>query len=367
MRVLIVSNLDSKKPFGQFGRPFYLGRGMAEDGFEVAHVGIDCSRVRYGPAWSTGAQSLRKIGRATAVARRAFRPDVIYAHQNLPGVAALLTSGGVPVAADFHSLPSVEWAQLAKAAPTATALRHRLAWLRAAAAERALASRAEGIVSAGPGLADEIVARYHPEHPPHVVPNGFDHVMFEAPRAPVAPFDGEPAAAHALAILPAASSASNRRALEFLGEIARELDKRVPDLALHVVGTDDGPQAGVLRYHGLQQVGAWLDHADVCLLPYPSDAMHFGGSKYKLMEYLARGRRIVSTPEGTRGLEEVGDWDAVTVVPYEPAAFAEGVARAIQPDAPSLEEKRSEVSRYRWDVLARELARGLQEIAARAS
>jgi glycosyltransferase involved in cell wall biosynthesis len=367
VRVLIVSNLDSKKPFGQFGRPFYLGRGMAEDGYEVASVGVDCSRVGFGPTWSTGSQSLPKIARATRQARDEFRPDVIYAHQNLPAAAALMASDGVPVAADFHSLPSVEWARLAEAAGGTTALRHRFAWAKAYAAERAIAWRAHGIVSAGDSLAEEIVARYHPVHPPAVVANGFDHELLEAPKAPESPYEGDPAAAHALSILPAASSASNRRALEFLGEAAQVLDELGPDLAVHVVGSEDGPRARVLRYHGLQVVGPWLDHADVCLLPYPSDAMHFGGSKYKLMEYLARGRRIVSTPEGIRGMEEIEGWEGVRVVPYDPRAFAEAITASVAPEAPRLDESRAEVSsRYRWDVLARVLAEALESMVARA-
>ena len=61
VRVLIVSNLDSDKPFGQFLRPFHLGRGLARHGLEVGNVGVDCSLVDFGPTWSTGTKSLAQL------------------------------------------------------------------------------------------------------------------------------------------------------------------------------------------------------------------------------------------------------------------------------------------------------------------
>jgi glycosyltransferase involved in cell wall biosynthesis len=363
VRVLIVSNLESTRPFGQFGRPFFLGREMARQGVEVASVGVDCSRVDFGPAWSVGRQVLGRLTRATALARQRFAPDVIYAHQNMPGMAALLAAAGVPVAADFHSLPSVEWRALAAAARGPEAAAHRLRWARAVAVERLLARRAALVVSAGESLTEEIVRRHRPPRRPLTIANGVDHELLEAAPAPDSPYDGD-RGPRALAILPM-SSATNRRALEFLGEVATHLDGLPAAPTVHVVGTDDGPRAGTLRYHGIQQVRPWLDHADVCLLPYPADAMHFGGSKYKLMEYLARGRRVVSTPEGVRGLEEAAHWDGVTMVPFDPRAFADAVAAAAAPGAPALDEQRTLVrTRYRWDVLARELAAGLSALVA---
>lgn len=366
MRVLIVSNLDSKRPFGQYGRPFFLGRGMARSGIEVAEVGVDCSDVDFGPSKSIGRQRLLRLAAATAAARRRFRPDVIYAHQNMPGVAALMASGGMPVAADFHSLPSVEWQSLAAAARGPAAHLLRAKWLRAAVVERLLAKRADLVVSAGESLGREIADRYKPANELFVVANGVDHELLQAPPAPESPYNGS-APAHALATLPM-SSATNKRALQFLGEAAKHLDALDAQLEVHVVGTEDGPRADVLRYHGLRAIGPWLDHADVCLLPYPEDAMHFGGSKYKFMEYLARGRRIVSTPEGVRGLEEAAYWDGVRVVPFEPAAFARAVVEAVAPGAPAIEESRQLIrTRYRWDVLADELAGALERVARSAS
>jgi glycosyltransferase involved in cell wall biosynthesis len=366
VRVLIVSNLDSERPFGQFVRPFCLGRGMARAGVEVAEVGVDCSRVDFGPAWSVGRQALGRLARATALARRTFRPDVIYAHQNTPGTAALVAAGGLPVAADFHSLPSVEWRSLAAAASGARSAGLRAKGARAAAVERLLARRSDLIVAAGQSLAEQIASRYGPVVETLVVANGVDHELLDAPRADASPYNG-PGLAHALATLPM-SSATSRRALEFLGDVASRLDELDAPVEVHVVGTDDGPRARALRYHGILPVlRPWLDHADVCLLPYPADAMHSGGSKNKFLEYLARGRRVVSTPEGVRGLEEAADWEGVEVVPFDAGAFADAIVEAGKPGAPALDESRTLVStRYRWDVLAEELARALRRTLSAA-
>ena len=48
MKVLIVSNLDSDRPFGQFLRPFHMGRGLARHGLDVGNVGVNCSRIDFG-------------------------------------------------------------------------------------------------------------------------------------------------------------------------------------------------------------------------------------------------------------------------------------------------------------------------------
>src|SRR3954468_11254501 len=93
-RVLIVSNLDSANPFGQFTRPFYLGEGLAEAGMAVGQLGVDATRVTYGPAWSTGTQSMSLLRRALRQAVAEFEPDVLYAHQNLPAVVAIREATG---------------------------------------------------------------------------------------------------------------------------------------------------------------------------------------------------------------------------------------------------------------------------------
>src|SRR5207245_3260760 len=44
-----------------------------------------------------------------------------------------------------------------------------------------------------------------------------------------------------------------------------------------------------------------IDSADVTILPYPASAI-CGGVRNKCLEFMARGRPVISTPEGMRGL-----------------------------------------------------------------
>ncbi len=365
MRVLIVSNLDSARPFGQFTRPFHLGRGIAEAGIDVANVGVDCSAVDFGRSWSVRSKSLRRLLRVVALARGRFLPDVIYAHQNLPGTAALLVARDVPVVGDFHALASVEWAALVRGSTARQRVAYRLASYRALATEAFVARRCAAIIAAGQYLADEIARRYRLTGTPAVVPNGVDRRLIEQPPSDESPFSTDRRGPHAIATLPSSASPSNRRALEFLCAVGHRLNRSSSAPVLHVLGTDRGPACSHVRYEGVQpDLLPWIECADVCLLPYPSDAMLFGGAKNKLLEYLARGRRIVTTPEGLRGLEEAAEWTGVQVVADDPDAFARAVKAAVDPSAPTISEGRNAVrDRLRWDVLAQDVVHELQRVA----
>ena len=107
LKVLLASNLDSRAPFGNFTRPFFLGRALAELGVEVANVSIDPSAIDFGPTARATPKPLARMAADIARAARRFGPDVIYAHEMRPALASLLVRSGVPVVADFHSLPSI--------------------------------------------------------------------------------------------------------------------------------------------------------------------------------------------------------------------------------------------------------------------
>jgi glycosyltransferase involved in cell wall biosynthesis len=363
MRVLIASNMDSSQPFGQFTRPFHLGAGLSEGGVTVACVGIDCSAVHYGESWSVRRKSLRSLARACSVARREFQPDVVYGHEMRGAMAAMLGARGVPLVVDFHSVPSVEWAGYARDAPASEALRFRLAGLRSAAAERTVTSRARQVIAAGAEVAEEVSRRYSPVRPPAVVGNGVARQILEHPIAATGPYGP---GIHAMTTIPGAQSVSNARALEFLGAAARALDVgQEPSVTVHVIGSAEGPSAGSLVYEGFQEeLLPWIGHADVCLLPYPDDAALCGGARNKLLEYVARGRTLVTTREGLRGLPEAAQWEGVTVTEDDPAAFAAAIRKAASANAPTLDEVRAQIhDRLRWDRLALEAKEVLQSAA----
>lgn len=353
MRILIVSNLDSGHPFGQFLRPFHLGAGLVQAGAEVTMVGVDCQAVDYAPSWSTSRRSLRSLARAAAFAAARCRPDVVYGHEMRGAVASILGVRGVPLVADFHSITSVEWAGFAADAPPPQAALYRVAGLRAAAAERLVTRRARRIIAAGDEVAEDLRRVYGLKAMPTVVGNGVTREFLARATGGSSPYES---GRHALATIPGGQSVSNARALTFLAAVAEELHGAADPVALHVLGSDDGPGAPGIRYEGYQaDLLAWVGSADVCLLPYPDDAALSGGARNKLLEYLARGRTLVTTREGLRGVREAATWSGVTVTDDDSQAFAAAIRAAADPAAPTLAPVREQVhERLRWDRLARE-------------
>lgn len=366
LRVLIVSNLDSGQPFGQFTRPFFLGRALARRGVEVGNVAPDCSRVDFGPSWSVGHQSARSLVPACRAAIRAFRPDVVWAHQNLPGTVAVATAGSLAVAADLHSLPSVEWRIAAAQQPVSERATLLGRAGKAFAAERVVALRASALVAAGEEVAEVFAAVHLPPRAPVVVPNGIpDELLDDPPSERPPPLAGR--GPHAVAAIPAGTSASNDASLDYLREVARELARRSSAARLHVIGTEGAAEAG-LEFHGFQPVAPWLDHCDAWLLPYPFASRTCGGARNKLLDGLGRAPRIVTTSEGLRGLPDAAGWPGVAVAPDTVEGFARVLDDAMADGGPTLAAQRAAVrATLSWEALGEQLERHLREAAGRSA
>lgn len=362
MQILVTSNLDARAPFGQTVRPLWLGRGMAECGVTVGNLGIDCSSVEFGPTWTLGSTSLRN---RIAVTRRViaeFQPDVIYAHQTSPAVAAIVAAGTIPVVADVHALGSAEWFGRARALGGARTGVYVAAGVKARLGEHIVMRSSRRLIAAGEELAERIHDVWGSGLDVVVVPNGVDPALLRSARAGASPYchDG---GFHATATLPGAASPSNARALEFLEAVALEVRRREHPTTIHVVGCTAGPGEQVLRYEGFQpDLRPWLDHADALLLPYPPEASLCGGARNKLVEYLARGRTIVSTVEGLRGLREAGSWPGVHVAGDDAASFASALCAAVTPSAGTLDAK-AMTARLGWDTLSRTALNALSACA----
>lgn len=112
-RLLIVSTLDSSQPFGAFTRPFYLGQYLTKY-FDVFQIGLDCSFVKYAPSISIGSRNLKSYIQAIGKCIDEFCPDIIYAQETLPGLAALISlklrKGYKPyLVLDFHTFSAYEY------------------------------------------------------------------------------------------------------------------------------------------------------------------------------------------------------------------------------------------------------------------
>jgi glycosyltransferase involved in cell wall biosynthesis len=170
---------------------------------------------------------------------------------------------------------------------------------------------------------------------------------------------------HAVATLPVSAWPANEQALAFLLDAAEVLHQRAPDARIHVLGTAAGPAGPGLTYEGLvPELLPWLHHADACLLPYPPTAGACGGARNKLLEYLARGRAVVTTREGLRGLEEAGGWPGVVVAPDDAPGYATALAAALGNGHADAAAAREDLGRrLRWDVLAGEVETLLRSVA----
>lgn len=172
-----------------------------------------------------------------------------------------------------------------------------------------------------------------------VVPNGAE------PREP-----GDPARARQALALPLDRPVAlffgvlhypaNHRAVEV---ILSELSPRLPEFTFAVagLGCERFQSQGNVRFLGyLDRLEPALEACDVVAVPLETGS----GTRLKVLEALAAGRPVVSTPLGVAGLElEEGvsvhaDWDR----------FAQGLRAAL--DAPARLPER-----YRWDRIGEQL------------
>ena len=146
----------------------------------------------------------------------------------------------------------------------------------------------------------------------------------------------------------------NAAALAFLtGTLMPALEQRAPGrFKLLVTGgpVPQGDPSPCTVFAGRVEdarLTAYLQAADLCLAPVFSGS----GTRVKVLEYMAAGRPVVSTPKGAEGIEGLPP-DAITVC--EPEAFAARIlALADQPETRERagEQARAFVAaRYDWSA-----------------
>ncbi|WP_295543960.1 glycosyltransferase family 4 protein [uncultured Thiohalocapsa sp.] len=102
------------------------------------------------------------------------------------------------------------------------------------------------------------------------------------------------------------------------------------------------PRPARVRLTGaVDEMRPWLEAADLALNPMRSG----GGSNIKLLEYLACGLAVISTPFGARGLDLVPGREAVIVPLAQFPAQLRAAAAALQPGAQHAHARRGETLR----------------------
>lgn len=144
----------------------------------------------------------------------------------------------------------------------------------------------------------------------------------------------------------------------FVQEVFPKVRERVPTARFLIVGKN--PAAAVLALRSLPgvevtgavpDVGPYIERAAVVVNP-----VRFGtGTRIKLLEALARGKAVVSTPSGAAGLELRPGQDLLLADDAE--EFADKVVFLLQNRDAALglgREGRRAVDKFRWDLVARQ-------------
>lgn len=182
------------------------------------------------------------------------------------------------------------------------------------------------IIAASNELADFLVNHYGiPRSRCWTVPNGVPLSLLGAvDRTKLWRTNLRLAAGELMAIHVApGQSFANEASVTFLSRVAQLLRRSPLKLRFVLTGRMSAPE-GLTPVGMVQDYLGLLDAADLTLLPYPVEAV-CGGARNKALEFLARGKAIVSTREGMRGVERAqAGRDFIEA--ESPEQFAEAIA-----------------------------------------
>jgi hypothetical protein len=290
--------------------------------------------------------------RALREAAAAARPDTVQAE--FPYLVPAALAAGAPVVLSAQNVESEVLRSLADADPRPLH-RRRWAWeAHKTARFEADVARSVAAVAATSDHDAEAFERWGAARVV-VVPNGVDtnSIGYRAP----------PAGAE-LAYVGIYSYRPNALAAR---ELVEEILPRIPGATARLIGRDPGPEVERLAAPAVTITGevddpiAELRHARALVVPLRSG----GGTRLKVLEALAAGTPVVSTPFGVAGLD-VRDGDHVLIgeSPEELAALAarvvadDGLAAALSARGRTLVDRS-----YDWSVVARPLVELHQELA----
>ena len=89
--------------------------------------------------------------------------------------------------------------------------------------------------------------------------------------------------------------------LNLVEHIAESTTSVSPRICIVVTGRIDAP-AGTRALGVVDDYIGLVDASDVAIVPFPPEAV-CGGARNKVLEFFARGKAVISTREGMRGVE----------------------------------------------------------------
>lgn len=311
----MISGLDMFRFYGQSTRPYYLNKALSSSGAKILHI---CPRPPAEGIADTSFVSVRigagvcsKMMIASKILAQSclFHPDVLYVHQL--GSMRILGKPlsrflSKPLVFDIHGSATEELEASGRCSPD------RLADIEKAEAKSlAVADR---VVVVSPELKQFLRNRFGvPEDRLSLVPNGVDLDSYEVEatkeqlqrvRERLCVPDTNRVITFTCPRIK--DFLSNEIALKWFFEVIPMLDSRRKDLTVLILGGGEivpSPSSSVLYPGFVENLPIVLAASDVCVLPYPKNAV-CGGVRNKALEYFAAGKPVVSTTEGMRGIKE---------------------------------------------------------------
>jgi glycosyltransferase involved in cell wall biosynthesis len=378
-RLLIVSTLDSSQPFGAFTRPFYLGQYLTKY-FDVFQLGLDCSSVKYAPSLSIGSRSLKSYIQTIEKCIDEFCPDIVYAQETLPGLAALISlklrkPRNSSLVLDFHTFSAYEyWMRLFS---VANPFKEFVQCIKTYIAQGILIFSGSPIIAAGDSI-PKLISQWYGKAPEQIysIGNGVTEDLLNTEsflsQDPYQAF--RPAKIVVLIAPKTFQFPSNDMSVSMTIQVAKHIENHQEKIHFVVIGRDSSdisePIPSNISFLGFlpkrEDFVKYVKYADIALLPFSKQAVA-GGARNKALDYFASRKLVVSTPEGLRGLEEFRHLEHLLVTGYS----TEEVANTVLDAASNFEKYQSLVDtaytliteKYSWNARAQNIAQILMEVS----
>lgn len=371
-RLLIVSNLDSSEPFGAFTRPFYLGQYLTEH-FEICQLGLDCSSVNYAHSVSVGSRSLKSYIKSVQKCIDEFRPDIIYAQETRPSIAALTAlklkkSQNCPLVLDFHTFSAYEyWSRLSS---VNNRFQELTQCIKTYIAQGILVFSGHPIIAAGEST-PKLISQWYGKTPQQItcIGNGVtEDLLWSNSLDDTDPYQQLRPAKIVVVVAPKTYGfPTNDMSVSMTIDIAKKLENSLQKINFIVIGrnrddTEEELPSNIYFTGFLPSRNDFINHikyADICLLPFSKQAVA-GGARNKALDYFASQKLVISTPEGLRGLEEFRDLQHLLVTSYSTENIAQTILDAASNEAkyqPLAQAAYSLIKeKYSWNAKAQSIA-----------
>jgi len=370
MKVCMLSIADAGQPYGSTTRPMFLGNHLVRLGINVIHICEKLHTDGQGPRIISRQdfpnESEKMASRHLIQHCRQFSPDLVYSHQVYPAKLGRKLSRSLKRihVYDAHSSLAQELSIYAHVPARERLWRVAYEWVTLLFSDRIIAPSVE--------LRDYFVRIYHirPEKI-RIVKNGVETRTFKPGRP-------DPLLKQSLGIPSDATVVlftnpridtfpSNEMALRMLFRLIPEIERKIANVRFLILGGGTqiaAPSRNVIYTGYVNNLPAYLNLADVCVGPYPPEAV-CGGTRNKICEYLACGKPIVATSEAMRGFDDAIDGEHFLLAGDEMDFVAKlqeciqqpGRASALGRNARQLSEK------YDWNHLAGEVVAVFEEAA----